>query len=161
MPAKQAHLIGRMLAHEASVRPSANEILRHPMFWSEAKTLHVLSHLSGELNGKTAESDARRASVEPLLRVDATLPWSRGAAASFYSYCQSKRGYDDKSMVDFLRAVRNVYVHWTEVKEEGVLNTLLDGKIEKLVTFIESIFPRFVVQCWLAMAELQIAMPTL
>ena len=122
-----SHLIKRMLEINEKNRPSAQEVLKHPLFWSGQKKMDFL-----EAVGNQKEFECPRSKrTTSLTMVEADLQRMFGAIVKHGSWInpsykcmpnihtQMTRGrgrkhYDTRSAVELIRFIRNVYQHYKD-----------------------------------------------
>lgn len=99
-------LIADMIAKDPSKRPSADAVLKHPIFWRDEKILGFLQDISDRIEKIDIYTDPLR-----LLERNATLvvrnDWSLHLDEGITDDLKKYRGYHSRSVRDLLRALRN------------------------------------------------------
>uniref|UniRef100_A0A6P8H802 Myosin light chain kinase A-like n=1 Tax=Actinia tenebrosa TaxID=6105 RepID=A0A6P8H802_ACTTE len=127
------HLVKNMLGSDKDKRPVAAESLDHPMFWSDKKKVDVLVAV-----GNQSVFGYQRATRKTLTAVEADLeksfstivvhgvwndPRYKDMPHIYAEMTSSKRKYyDNHSVVELVRFIRNAYAHVSE----GTRKMLLD-----------------------------------
>ena len=119
------HLVKRLLTMNEKDRPSAEEALEHPLFWSNEKKVDFL-----EAVGNQKEFECPRSKkTSPLTPVETDL--ENSSVVSYGSWSSSRykhmpdiykemikgkgrKSYDTSSAVELVRFIRNVYEHFKE-----------------------------------------------
>lgn len=99
-------LITDMINRDSSKRPSADAILKHPMFWREEKILSFLQDVSDRIEKLDIYTDPLRSlerNAHLVVRDDWSLHLDEGITDDLRKY----RGYHGVSVRDLLRALRN------------------------------------------------------
>ncbi|EJU01341.1 hypothetical protein DACRYDRAFT_79919 [Dacryopinax primogenitus] len=111
-------LIGQMLEPDPSARPSTDDCLIHPFFWTPAKRLNFLQDASDRF--EVMEREPKEA---PLLALE-TGPanvlgpdWHRKLDKAVIENLGKFRKYDGKSVQDLLRALRNKKHHYQDLPD--------------------------------------------
>lgn len=99
-------LIADMIKKDPSERPSADAVLKHPMFWREEKILAFLQDVSDrieKLDLYTEPLKSLERNAKFIIRDDWSLHLDEGITEDLKKY----RGYHSISVRDLLRALRN------------------------------------------------------
>ena len=122
-----SHLIKRTLETDEKNRPSAQEVLKHPLFWSGEKQMDFLQAVGNQKEFECPRSKR----TTPLTMVETDLEKMFGVIVKHGSWINpsykcmpnihtemtSRRGrrhYDTRSAVELLRFIRNVYQHYKD-----------------------------------------------
>lgn len=109
-------LIVDMIAKDSSKRPSADAVLKHPMFWREEKILAFLQDVSDRIEKLDIYTDPLRLlerNAKFIVRDDWSLHLDEGITEDLRKY----RGYHSISVRDLLRALRNkVRKRWDHLR---------------------------------------------
>ncbi|GMI03066.1 hypothetical protein TrRE_jg4597 [Triparma retinervis] len=138
-------LVRGMIHPDQSARPSAAAVCAHPYFWPPPARMSFLVELSNRLeeDGPVSplallmESNASRA-----IGTDFTARLDKGLLADAARY----RSYDQASVVDCLRFIRNKNNH------EGSIPSEVRARIGDLPSYFNSMYPYIAVHCWRAAA---------
>ncbi|GMM51049.1 bifunctional endoribonuclease/protein kinase [Starmerella bacillaris] len=112
-------LIPRMIAHDPRERPTTQEILVHPLFWSPQKKLDFLVKVSDRL-----EHDSRLEQSDLVDRLEINAPkvvgsdWHGRFPALFIDNLGKYRRYHGDRILDLLRALRNKLHHYNDFSPE-------------------------------------------
>eukprot|EP00871_Galdieria_phlegrea_P004991 jgi/Galph1/5493/GphlegSOOS_G4162.1 len=122
------HLIEKMIALSPEERPSARQVLRHPLFWSDSKKLNFLVDVSDRLSFLKSKSWQREARelvslFEKTCQVCieneemTSLSWASKMDISVLKALNG-RHYDRTCVSDLLRLIRNKRSHYNELPQE-------------------------------------------
>lgn len=104
-------VITDMINKDPSKRPTAEEVLKHPMFWREEKILSFLQDVSDRIEKLDIYTDPLRAlekNARFIVRDDWSLHLDEGITEDLRKY----RGYHTMSVRDLMRALRNKVSFW-------------------------------------------------
>lgn len=99
-------LIADMINKDSSKRPSADAVLKHPIFWREDKILTFLQDVSDRIEKLDIYTDPLRSlerNAKFIVRDDWSLHLDEGITEDLRRF----RGYHCISVRDLLRALRN------------------------------------------------------
>lgn len=99
-------LITDMINKDSSKRPSADAVLKHPMFWREEKILSFLQDVSDRIEKLDIYTDPLK-SLERNARFIVRDDWSWHLDEGITEDLRKYRGYHGVSVRDLLRALRN------------------------------------------------------
>lgn len=142
------NLITTMLDRNPLVRPSCEEVLKHPFFWSISKKLEFLLKVSDRF-----EVERRDPPSPLLLKLEAVslkvIPngdWTTKFDSDFMDNLGKYRKYKGEKLMDLLRALRNKYHHFRDLPEElsEVMSPIPDG----FYTFFLRRFPNFLMEIY-------------
>ncbi|KZO94710.1 hypothetical protein CALVIDRAFT_538819 [Calocera viscosa TUFC12733] len=111
-------LVGRMLEPDPSSRPTTDDCLIHPFFWTPAKRLSFLQDASDRF--EVMEREPKEA---PLLALETDAAkvlgpdWHRKLDKAVIENLGKFRKYDGKSVQDLLRALRNKKHHYQDLPD--------------------------------------------
>ncbi|CEP62363.1 bifunctional endoribonuclease/protein kinase IRE1 LALA0_S05e03972g [Lachancea lanzarotensis] len=146
-------LITRMLSHEPSERPTADDVIKHPLFWSLPKKLEFLLKVSDRF-----EIERRVPPSDLLLRLEAVsemvIPnrdWTVKFDTIFMDNLGKYRKYSGEKLMDLLRALRNKYHHFMDLPQElaEVMGPIPDG----FYLFFARRFPRLLIEIYFVVRE--------
>jgi serine/threonine-protein kinase/endoribonuclease IRE1 len=114
-------LITSMLAHSPEDRPSAQQVLCHPFFWSPKKRLDFLCDVSDHFEHE--QRDPPSPHLEYLESYADTVivgsgkdqDWQRKLDRMFLDTLGKQRKYNGAKMLDLLRALRNKKNHYEDM----------------------------------------------
>ncbi|XP_051003136.1 serine/threonine-protein kinase/endoribonuclease IRE2 [Acomys russatus] len=110
-------LVKAMLSLLPQDRPSAGEVLAHPLFWSRAKQLQFLQDVSDWLEKEPEQGPlvmALEAGSHKVVREN----WHKHISAPLQADLKRFRSYKGTSVRDLLRAMRNKKHHYRELPTE-------------------------------------------
>lgn len=99
-------LITDMINKDSSKRPTADAVLKHPLFWRDEKILSFLQDISDRIEKLDIYTDPLRMlerNAKFIVREDWSLHLDEGITEDLRKY----RGYFGVSVRDLLRALRN------------------------------------------------------
>ena len=102
----QRVLIEKMINFNPSTRPSAPDLLTHPVFWSKAKTLQFLQDVSDRIE-KIDNDDPIVSLLEKNANVTIKNNWKTHISPELQEDLKKFRSYNGVSVRDLLRAIRN------------------------------------------------------
>ncbi|SCU95977.1 LAME_0F14334g1_1 [Lachancea meyersii CBS 8951] len=141
-------LLTQMLAHKPSKRPTADQIIKHPLFWTLPKKLEFLLKVSDRF-----EVERRVPPSELLLKLEAVservIPnrdWTVKFDAIFMENLGKYRKYSGERLMDLLRAFRNKYHHFMDLPPDlaEVMGPIPDG----FYLFFARRFPRLLIEIY-------------
>lgn len=123
-------LVSKMISRDPNLRPSTDEVLKHPFFWNDAKKLDFLLKVSDRF-----EIEKRDPPSELLQKLEEIAPdviaddWCCKFEKSFMDNLGKYRKYHPDRVMDLLRALRNKYHHFNDLPPDLTLkmSPLPDG----------------------------------
>ncbi|KAG5361841.1 Serine/threonine-protein kinase ppk4 [Yarrowia sp. C11] len=112
-------LITHMISRDPSQRPSAEEVVRHPMFWNHKEQLDFLLEVSDRF-----EIEPRDPPSELLMQLERDAPsvvgsnWQEQLDPLLLENLGKYRKYHGDRVMDLLRAFRNKYHHFNDMPPE-------------------------------------------
>lgn len=113
-------LITQMIDRDPLKRPSAAQVLNHPLFWAINKKLQFLLAVSDRF-----ETERRDPPSKLLLQLEkyskAVIPnqdWTVKFDKMFIDNLGKYRKYNGDKLMDLLRAFRNKYHHYSDIPDE-------------------------------------------
>lgn len=101
-----AQLIEEMIAKDSNERPSADAVLKHPMFWREEKMLSFLQDVSDRIEKLDIYTDPLK-SLERNAKFIVRDDWKSHLDDNIREDLRKHRDYHHISVRDLLRALRN------------------------------------------------------
>ncbi|XP_017981858.1 PREDICTED: serine/threonine-protein kinase/endoribonuclease IRE1a [Theobroma cacao] len=140
-------LISCLLKPEPELRPSALEVLRHPLFWSSEMRLSFLRDTSDrvELEDREADSDILKA-LESIATVALCGKWTEKMEPAFIANIGYYRRYKFDSVRDLLRVMRNKLNHYRELPKE--IQKLVGPVPEGFDGYFATRFPRLFIEVY-------------
>ncbi|SCU83729.1 LAMI_0C04368g1_1 [Lachancea mirantina] len=124
-------LISRMIDVNSVRRPSALDVLKHPLFWSVSKKLEFLLKVSDrfEIEIRDPPSFLLEKLEEKANLIIPNRDWTRKFDKVFMENLGKYRKYNGDKVMDLLRAFRNKYHHFMDLPEElaEVMGPIPDG----------------------------------
>jgi serine/threonine protein kinase len=144
------HLIQAMINKEPSNRPSTNAVLKHPIFWDSETTLSFIVNVSNFLMEEKKKKDSPLLiNLEKNATVVTRNNWMNHIPEELKVELQSDRhrSYNESSVQNLLRMIRNKYQHWGELndKVKQALGSMPDG----YVNFFTKKFPRLLIHTYI------------
>lgn len=114
------NLLNKMLNQIPDKRPTAENVLKHPLFWSRAKKLEFLLKVSDrlEIESKDPPSDIIQKLEGNSKRIIPHHDWCKFLDEQFLENLTKYRKYQKDKVIDLLRAIRNVYHHFNDLPED-------------------------------------------
>ncbi|KAG8906966.1 bifunctional endoribonuclease/protein kinase ire1 [Tulasnella sp. 403] len=145
-------LVEAMLDPEPKSRPDTKGCLIHPFFWSAERRLAFLLDASDRL--EIMQREPREPPLERL-ETDAqaivSTNWHKKLDKSFLEHAAKRRKYDNKSVQELLRVLRNQKNHYQDIPPEvkQVLGSLPDG----FLSYFTRRFPRLFLHVYGVIAD--------
>ncbi|THW93358.1 kinase-like protein [Aureobasidium pullulans] len=112
-------LITAMLAHNPEDRPSAQQVLCHPFFWSPKKRLDFLCDVSDHFEHEQRDPPSPHLnyleSYADMVIGGKDKDWQRKLDRMFLDTLGKQRKYNGAKMLDLLRALRNKKNHYEDM----------------------------------------------
>ncbi|KAF1982387.1 hypothetical protein K402DRAFT_363106 [Aulographum hederae CBS 113979] len=157
-------LIQWMLKPKPELRPSANQVLNHPFFWSPAKRLNFLCDVSDHWERECRDPPSQHllALEDRALDIIAN-PVHNNAGffhppdflakldKKFIDTLGKQRKYTGDRMLDLLRALRNKKNHYADMPED--VKARVGSLPEGYLRYWTGRFPRLVMGCWHVVRE--------
>lgn len=142
------NLIEKMIGHEPSLRPPASAVLKHPLFWTNAKKMYFLQDVSDRVDKEDVDS-VILASLERN-RLDVVRGnWLEVLDEHVHDDLKKHRTYRGGYVRDLLRALRNKKHHYNELSE---VTKLMYGSIpDGFINYWTSRFPKLLIHSWMSM----------
>ncbi|CAN8271260.1 unnamed protein product [Cochlearia groenlandica] len=123
-------LISRLLNSNPDLRPSANEVLLHPMYWNSEMRLSFLRDASDRIELENREHDSQiLKAIENTASVAIGGKWDEKLEPAFITNIGSYRRYKYDSIRDLLRVIRNKLNHYRELPSQiqELVGTIPEG----------------------------------
>jgi serine/threonine-protein kinase/endoribonuclease IRE1 len=151
------HLIARMLAPSPEERPSAKEVMQHPMFWSDYLALQFVCDVSD-----VWERECRDPPSWNLAKLESHARSVIGPRGNFLSILDKKfvdtlgkqRKYQGEKVLDLLRALRNKKNHYLEMEDD--VKTLVGPLPSGYLKYWLRKFPTLLIECYSAVVECEL-----
>jgi serine/threonine protein kinase len=137
-------LIQRMLQFDPLMRPSADQVHRHPFFWTTQVRLEFLIEISDRLEHEEPDSFLVL-SIESNAFEIIGSSWDRRLHASLLDDIGRYRKYDKSSVRDLLRLIRNKKHHFHELDDQ--LKALMTPIPQGFFNYFDSRFPKLLMHC--------------
>lgn len=140
-------MISNMLLHDPSMRPSTNELLKHPYFWGMNKKLEFLLKVSDRF-----EIERRDPPSELLLSLESVAlnvhggDWLAKCDPIFVDNLGKYRKYHTGKCMDLLRALRNKYHHFNDMPPE--LQTQMSPLPHGFYRYFNDRFPHLLMEVY-------------
>ncbi|XP_048188050.1 serine/threonine-protein kinase/endoribonuclease IRE2 [Perognathus longimembris pacificus] len=141
-------LVHAMLSPLPQARPSAPQVLAHPLFWSRAKQLQFFQDVSDWLE-KEPEQGPLVAALEAGGHMVVRDNWHQHISAPLQADLRRFRSYKGTSVRDLLRAIRNKKHHYRELP--AAVRQALGPVPESFVKYFTQRFPRLLLHTHCAM----------
>jgi serine/threonine-protein kinase/endoribonuclease IRE1 len=134
-----------MLHPDPNSRPSAEEVLLHPVFWSASKRLLFLKDASDRLEIEKP--------TEPIvLAIEARAPlilgndWGARIHPLLIDNIGKYRKYNYAAVRDLLRVIRNKSHHFRDLPSD--VQAILGAPPEAFLNYFSSRFPLLLIEVW-------------
>jgi len=144
LSAEACDLIPQMLNFDPAARPTVNEVLSHPLFWSDQRKLDFLVRVSDRL-----EHESREEHSDLIARLEQAAPavvgadWHEAFPPIFVENLGKYRRYHGDRILDLLRALRNKLHHYNDFSPE--LKACVGSVPQGYLAFFTERFPSLLV----------------
>eukprot|EP01136_Pigoraptor_vietnamica_P006209 Opistho-1_new@38863 len=122
-----ADLVEWMLQHDPRQRPTCDEALAHPLFWTDEERLSLVEDMSEPPAEVLAALEARAGAIFGPSAEGAPLTWMPRIDRLVLEYASSHRQYNGASVMDLLRLLRNVHQHFKALPTAVARAVACDG----------------------------------
>lgn len=144
------NLVSAMLSKDAEDRPTSEEVLEHPMWWSAHERLQFLTDFSDRI-----ETLNRSKFAADYHELESLTQWAVGGDGQWWDRLDpllvenllKLRKYDTRSLRTLLRVLRNKHVHYRELPKE--VQKSLGDVPEGFLGYFEERYPNLVMACFL------------
>lgn len=147
-----AELVLMMTAAEPTLRCSATDCLRHPLFWDDQKRLQFLLDVSDRVESEPETSSIRlmleRSDLAPLV---VSQDWSLLLDQSLIDNLGKYRKYNFSSVRDALRVIRNKKNHFADLPHD--VKNMLGPLPHGFLAYFTSRMPLLLLYCYSFMAN--------
>ncbi|KAG7556348.1 Protein kinase domain [Arabidopsis suecica] len=141
------HLLSGLLNPDPNLRPRAQEVLHHPLFWNSDMRLSFLRDASDRVELENREEGSQLlAALESTAAVTLNGRWDEKLDSIFLDNIGRYRRYKFDSIRDLLRVIRNKLNHYRELPKE--LQELLGSVPEGFERYFSSRFPKLLIQVY-------------
>ncbi|XP_003795893.1 serine/threonine-protein kinase/endoribonuclease IRE2 [Otolemur garnettii] len=141
-------LVEAMLNPRPQARPSAQQMLAHPFFWSRAKQLQFFQDVSDWLEKESEQAPLVRA-LEAGGYAVVQNNWHKHISVPLQTELRRFRSYKGTSVRDLLRAMRNKKHHYRELPAD--VQQVLGQVPDSFVQYFTNRFPRLLLHTHHAM----------
>ncbi|KAL5754249.1 hypothetical protein ACOSP7_022469 [Xanthoceras sorbifolium] len=140
-------LISHLLNPDPQLRPSAFEVLHHPLFWSSETRLSFLRDTSDRVELADRETNsALLKALENTASVALGTKWNEKMEPKFITNIGHYRRYRFDSVRDLLRVMRNKLNHYRELPKD--IQELVGPVPEGFDGYFASRFPRLLIEVY-------------
>ncbi|XP_010493591.1 PREDICTED: serine/threonine-protein kinase/endoribonuclease IRE1b [Camelina sativa] len=141
------HLLSGLLHPDPNLRPRAQEVLHHPLFWNSDTRLSFLRDASDRVELENREEGSQLlAALESTAAVTLNGRWDEKLDSIFLDNIGRYRRYKFDSIRDLLRVIRNKLNHYRELPKE--LQELLGSVPDGFESYFSSRFPKLLIQVY-------------
>ena len=154
--ADASELILSMINRNPKARPTATQVCNHPFFWNPSKRLSFLCDLSDRLEADTSDGnqnahDLYTQDFDSLyIEKGATdivgTAWDTKLDQGLFNNVTKFRSYDQSSVRDCLRLIRNKHHHYDELPRDVKEN--IAPNQDALMGYFEAKFPLLLMHCY-------------
>ncbi|XP_053410458.1 serine/threonine-protein kinase/endoribonuclease IRE2 isoform X2 [Nycticebus coucang] len=141
-------LVEAMLSPRPQARPSVQQMLAHPFFWSRAKQLQFFQDVSDWLEKESEQAPLVRA-LEAGGYAVVQNNWHKHISVPLQTELRRFRSYKGTSVRDLLRAMRNKKHHYRELPAD--VQEVLGQVPDSFVQYFTTRFPRLLLHTHHAM----------
>ncbi|KAG9746395.1 kinase-like protein, partial [Aureobasidium melanogenum] len=152
-------LITAMLAHNPEDRPSAQQVLCHPFFWSPKKRLDFLCDVSDHFEHEPRDPPSPHLCYlesysDMVISTSKDKDWQRKLDRMFLDTLGKQRKYNGAKMLDLLRALRNKKNHYEDMSADVKkrVGSLPEGYLQYFTTR----FPTLLMACFWAIKDCRV-----
>lgn len=140
-------LISRLLDPRPDLRPTAVEVLHHPMFWNSETRLSFLRDVSDRVELEDRENASQLLEVlESRGRVAFGGKWDEKMDNAVINDIGRYRRYRFDSVRDLLRVIRNKLNHYRELSKE--IQVILGSVPEGFDSYFSARFPKLLIEVY-------------
>jgi len=150
-------LVSSMIHRDPSFRPSAKQICEHPFFWSLQRRMSFLCDLSDRIEcddqlsqeeGVTLSTvvGGKILAIERNAAAVVSTSWDKKLDSDLINNVSRFRTYDQSSVRDCLRLIRNKHHHYDELPLD--VKKRVGSNLDGLMSYFDSKFPRLVMHCY-------------
>ncbi|AED93301.1 inositol requiring 1-1 [Arabidopsis thaliana] len=141
------HLLTGLLNPDPNLRPRAQDVMHHPLFWNSDMRLSFLRDASDRVELENREEGSQLlAALESTAAVTLNGRWDEKLDSIFLDNIGRYRRYKFDSIRDLLRVIRNKLNHYRELPKE--LQELLGSVPEGFERYFSSRFPKLLIQVY-------------
>ncbi|EOA19936.1 hypothetical protein CARUB_v10000187mg [Capsella rubella] len=141
------HLLSGLLHADPNLRPRAEAVLHHPLFWNADMRLSFLRDASDRVELENREEGSQLlAALESTAAVTLNGRWDEKLDSIFLDNIGRYRRYKFDSIRDLLRVIRNKLNHYRELPKE--LQELLGSVPDGFEKYFSSRFPKLLIQVY-------------
>ena len=154
--ADASELILSMINRNPKARPTASQVCNHPFFWNPSKRLSFLCDLSDRLEADTNDGDQDMHEqytpdfdtlyIEKGASDIVGTTWDTKLDQGLFNNVTKFRSYDQSSVRDCLRLIRNKHHHYDELPRD-VKESIAPNQ-DALMEYFESKFPLLLMHCY-------------
>ncbi|XP_056629573.1 serine/threonine-protein kinase/endoribonuclease IRE1 isoform X2 [Diorhabda sublineata] len=144
----QIHLITSLISAEPELRPNCKAALDHPMFWNYDNILHFFQEVSDRIekaDGNEEILNELEADSNYIVKSNWRVHIHEEVASDLKKY----RSYQENSLRDLLRALRNKKHHLRELSVEA--QNILGKDSKTFTTYWLDRFPLLLIHTWMIM----------
>ncbi|XVE94387.1 hypothetical protein REPUB_Repub02eG0004400 [Reevesia pubescens] len=140
-------LFSHLLVPNPEMRPKAQDVLHHPLFWSSEMRLSFLREASDHVESKDkgTESELLNA-LESIAAIALGGKWDEKMETAFLNNIGQYRKYKFDCVRDLLRVIRNKLNHYEELPQE--IQELLGPVPEGYYDYFSSRFPKLLIEIY-------------
>nr|KJB14203.1 hypothetical protein B456_002G114100 [Gossypium raimondii]KJB14204.1 hypothetical protein B456_002G114100 [Gossypium raimondii]KJB14205.1 hypothetical protein B456_002G114100 [Gossypium raimondii] len=140
-------LFSHLLDPNPELRPKAQDVLHHPLFWSSEMRLSFLREASDrvELEDRKSASEVLN-ELESIAAVALDGKWDEKLEPAFLNNIGHYRRYKFDSVRDLLRVIRNKQNHYREIPQD--IQELLGPLPEGFDGYFSSRFPKLLIEVY-------------
>ncbi|KAL9171815.1 hypothetical protein ABFS82_03G005100 [Erythranthe guttata] len=141
------NLVSQLLDAKLELRPTATEVMVHPLFWDSETRLSFLRDASDrvELEDREEASQLLEA-LEDRGRVALGCKWDEKMENAFINDISRYRRYKFDSVRDLLRVIRNKLNHYRELPKE--IQAILGSVPEGFDSYFSTRFPSLLIEVY-------------
>ncbi|KAI5205057.1 kinase-like protein [Aureobasidium subglaciale] len=152
-------LITAMLAHNPEDRPSAQQVLCHPFFWSSKKRLDFLCDVSDHFEHEPRDPPSPHlcyleSYADMVIDAKKDKDWQRKLDRMFLDTLGKQRKYNGAKMLDLLRALRNKKNHYEDMSAD--VKKRVGSLPEGYLGYFTIRFPMLVMACFWAIKDCRV-----
>jgi serine/threonine protein kinase len=150
------HLIAAMIQYNPRVRPTSEQVLQHPYFWTLVRRLSFICDLSDRLETDSSGAEVAYGFALHPLAIERNamqvvgLAWDKELHKGLTE--QKYRTYDPSSVRDLLRLIRNKKNHFEDI--DPVVRQKIGSSTDGLMTYFDSCFPHLLMHCYRVCCEI-------
>lgn len=133
--------------------PNMQAVVSHPLFWSNTTCLQYIYQVSNLIDYEaTPIKKLFFASLE-----NEKGNWRHKITDVLWNYLTLHRPYVETNPLHLIRAIRNLYEHWKDIRQRDPLLFSFFGSLEGVWTYFSATFPTLLISIFKGISALNLS----